>query len=197
MRPFWCDSTTRQFQGRSIFEKGTTLWKNPFNAELEEFVAAFKDLISPIMDDVAKYGLKKRHLAKHERSVNRFYNSMILGREFKCEAAKTFQKRFLRHRDSLFTFLKEDGIPWNNNMAERAIRHLAVQRKISGSFFKRVADFYLRLLGIAQTCRFQGKSFLGFLLSGGFDVDVYKEKKRPKVSEPMGKAADARPASGG
>ena len=35
------------------------LWKNPFNTELEQFVAAFKDLISPIMNDVAKYGLKK------------------------------------------------------------------------------------------------------------------------------------------
>ena len=173
------------------------LWKNPFNTELEEFVAAFKDLISPIMDDVSKYGLKKRNLAKHERAVDRFYNSTILGREFKGEVVRTFQKRLLRYRDSLFTFLKEDGIPWNNNMAERAIRHLAVQRKISGSFFKRTAEHYLTLLGIGQTCRFQDKSFLGFLLSGGFDVDVYKEKKRLKVPEPMGKAADAQPASGG
>ncbi|MDP2606629.1 MAG: TM0106 family RecB-like putative nuclease [Deltaproteobacteria bacterium] len=166
------------------------LWKNPFNTELEEFVAAFKDLISPIMDDVAKYGLKRRHLSKHEGAVDRFYNCTILGREFTCEVARTFQKRFLRYRDSLFTFLKEDGIPWNNNMAERAIRHLAVQRKISGSFFKRVAEHYLRLLGIAQTCRFQDKSFLGFLLSGGLDVNAYKEKKRPKVSKPVWKAKE-------
>jgi len=50
-------------------------------------------------------------------------------------------------------------------MAERAIRQLAVQRKISGSFFKRVAPQYLLLLAISQTCRFQGKSFLKFLLS--------------------------------
>lgn len=166
------------------------LWKNPFNIELEEFVAAFNDLISPIMDDVAKYGLKKRHLVKYERAVDRFYNSTILWREFQCEVVRTFQKRFLRYRDSLFTFLKEDGIPWNNNMAERASRHLAVQRKISGSFFRRVAEHYLRLLGIAQTCRFQDKSFLGFLLLGGRDVNLYKEKKRPKVSEPVGKVKE-------
>src|SRR6266508_6149278 len=67
----------------------------------------------------------------------------------------------------------------------RAIRHLAVQRKISGTFFKRVAVPYLRLLSIAQTCRFQEKSFLGFLISGEKDVDKFKERKRPKASKPV------------
>ena len=43
-------------------------------------------------------------------------------------------------------------------MAERAIRQLAVQRKISGTFFKRVAPQYLLFLAISQTCRFQNKS---------------------------------------
>ena len=70
-------------------------------------------------------------------------------------------------------------------MAEKASRHLAVQRKISGSFFKRVAVTYLRLLGIAQTCRFQRKSFLGFLITGEKDVDQFKERKRPKASKPL------------
>jgi hypothetical protein len=70
-------------------------------------------------------------------------------------------------------------------VAERAIRHLAVQRKISGTFFKRVAVPYLRLLGIAQTYRFQEKSFLGFLISGEKDIDQFKERKRPKASKPV------------
>jgi hypothetical protein len=34
----------------------------------------------------------------------------------------------------LFAFIENDGIPWHNNAAERALRHLAVQRKISGVF---------------------------------------------------------------
>jgi hypothetical protein len=67
-------------------------------------------------------------------------------------------------------------------MAERASRHLAVQRKISGSFFKRVAVQYLLLLGIAQTCRFQAKSFLNFMISRAKDIDQFKEKKRPRVT---------------
>src|SRR5262245_17357960 len=36
-------------------------------------------------------------------------------------------------------------------MAERAIRQLAVQRKISGTFFKRAAPHYRLLLAISQT----------------------------------------------
>jgi len=51
---------------------------------------------------------------------------------------------------------------------------LAVQRKISGFFFKSFASRYLVLLGIAQTCKFQEKSFLKFLLSGEMDVDHFR-----------------------
>ena len=167
------------------------LWKNPFNSELERFVSAVRDLIVPIMADVDKYGLKKRHLHKHEPTVDRFFRNVIDGREYKCEITQTYQKRFLRYRESLFRFLNEDGIPWNNNMAERASRHLAVQRKISGSFFKRVAEHYLLLLGIAQSCRFQNKTFLGFLLSKEKYVDEFNEKRRPKVTRLIGKNAQS------
>ena len=114
--------------------------------------------------------------------MDRFYKAVIVGKEDKCEVTQKYQKRFIRYKESLFRFLEEDGIPWNNNTAERASRHLAVQRKISGSFFKRVAVQYLLLLGIAQTCRFQGKSFLNFLTSREKDIDEFKEKKRPKVT---------------
>jgi predicted RecB family nuclease len=158
------------------------LWKNPFNQELEGFVGAVMDLLVPIMADVERFGLKQWHLHKHTQLVERFYKAVIVGREYKCEVTQKYQKRFIRYRESLFRFLEEAAIPWNNNTAERASRHLAVQRKISGSFFKRVAVQYLLLLGIAQTCRFQGKSFLNFLTSRERNIDQFKEKKRPKVT---------------
>ena len=100
----------------------------------------------------------------------------IIGREYTSEPVRTFQKRFDRYRESLFTFLTQDGIPWENNMAERAIRQLAVQRKISGSFFKRVAPQYLLLLAISQTCRFQDKSFLKFMLSKETDLASFRRR---------------------
>jgi hypothetical protein len=162
------------------------LWKNPYNSELENFVGAFKDVLSPIMADVEKYGLKRWHLGKHRRAIDRFYKKAIDGIAYEDEVTRTYQKRFVRYRESLFRFLEEDGIPWNNNMAERASRHLAIQRKISGSFFKRVAIQYLRLLGIAQTCRFQRKSFLAFLLSGEKDIDRFRERRLPKATRLVG-----------
>jgi len=70
-------------------------------------------------------------------------------------------------------------------MAERAIRHLAVQRKISGFFFKSVAPRYLLMLGITQTCRFQDKSLLKFLMSGEKDIDIFKKTKSLKRSTPV------------
>ena len=98
--------------------------------------------------------------------------------EYTSDLAKNFQRRFVKYGEKLFTFLDYDGVPWNNNMGERALRHLAIQRKISGSFFAKGANDYLRLLGIAQSCRFQDKLFLRFLLSEERDVDTYKDTRR-------------------
>ena len=169
------------------------LWKNPFNQQYESFVAAARDLFVPIFEDVDRYGLKVRHLRKHMKAVERFYKHAIDAKEHECEIVQKYQKRFVRYRDSLFQFLTENGIPWNNNMAERGLRHFAVQRKISGSFFKSGANDYLRLLGISQTCRFQDKPFLQFLLSGMLDVDKFRARKRrrarPEQSYSVGRTA--------
>ena len=153
------------------------LWKYPFSGQYEAFVGAVRDLFVPILEDVDRYGLKARHLQTHMKAVDRFYKEAINDKQYECEIVQKYQKRFVRYRDSLFLFLVEDGIPWNNNMAERGLRHFAVQRKISGSFFKSASNDYLRLLGISQTCRFQGKPFLQFLLSGEKDVDQFKVPK--------------------
>ena len=158
------------------------LWAAPFDEELEGFAVAVQSLLVPILEAVDRFGLKVWHLRKFENEVERFYDKNITRREYTSEAAIKYQKRFIRYRESLFTFLTQDNIPWENNMAERAIRQLAVQRKISGSFFKRVAPQYLLLLAISQTCRFQGKSFLKFLLSKETDVDSFRRTRPVRYS---------------
>jgi hypothetical protein len=161
------------------------LWKALFDRELEAFAVAVQALLVPILGAVGRFGLKAWHLRKFEKDVEEFYQKNITGREYTSEATGTYQKRFDRYRESLFTFLTQDGIPWENNMAERAIRQLAVQRKISGSFFKRVAPQYLLLLAISQTCRFQGKSFLKFLLSKETDLDSFRRTRPIRYSSPI------------
>ena len=154
------------------------LWKNPFNEDYECFVGTVRDLLLPIFEDVNRWGLKAHFLKKHSKAVDRFYTKVIEVTGCRSEPVETYRKRFNRYRKSLFLFLTEDSIPWNNNMAERALRHLSVQQKISGCFMGSGADDYLRLLGICQTCRFQDKSFLQFLLTGEKDVDQFKCRKR-------------------
>lgn len=45
---------------------------------------------------------------------------------------QTLAKRLRRYEGELFTFVTEPGVPSDNNAAERSLRHLVIQRKISG-----------------------------------------------------------------
>jgi len=171
-----------------IRDLNNDLWNDPYNREYEAFVGQVKNLFVPIFEAEERYGLKKWHLCKFRKSVDRFYKESIDNPPDNCELVAKYQKRFQRYRNSLFTFLEMDGIPWHNNTAENALRHLAVQRKISGTFFKKVAPQYLRLLGIAQTCRFQDKSLLKFFLSEEIDIDKFKAAKRIVISSPVGRS---------
>ena len=159
------------------------LSKNPFNIEYEQFVSSVRDLLAPIFNDIQRFGLKALHLRKYQKDVERFYKNIISGQPAEHEITAKYQKRFERYRNSVFCFLDVDGIPWNNNAAERALRHLAVQRKISGAFSRKGAEHYLRLLAIAQTCRFQNKSLLCFLSSGCVDVDKYNARRRHRTTQ--------------
>jgi hypothetical protein len=45
---------------------------------------------------------------------------------------RTLAGRLRRYEGELFTFVTEPGVPPDNNAAERSLRHLVTQRKISG-----------------------------------------------------------------
>lgn len=51
---------------------------------------------------------------------------------FKKHPCWALCKRLLRHRDELFQFVRVEGLPAHNNLAERSLRPLVVMRKISG-----------------------------------------------------------------
>ena len=46
----------------------------------------------------------------------------------------SFQKRLIKYRDFLFTFLYHPKVPPDNNASERAIRNIKVKQKVSGQF---------------------------------------------------------------
>ena len=98
---------------------------------------------------------------------------------FRCSEVQGLRvKERKKNPDKLFTFLKYDGIPWNNNNAEHAIKAFAALRDvISGSSTAKGVDEYLTLLSICQTCMYQGLDFLGFMRSGEKDIDVFSALK--------------------
>ena len=163
-----------------IRDLNNDLRDTPFDTEFEAFILEVRNLIIPIMEAIQRYGLKKRNLNRFRKEVDRFYQKVIVDKQYKSDLVLKYQKRFIRYRDSLFTFLGQDGIPWHNNAAERAIRHLAIQRDMSTPFHESTMHSYLVLLGIRQTCRFQGKSFFKFLFSGEKDIDQFEARKRRK-----------------
>src|SRR6266540_2360698 len=156
---------------RSLLRGGfiDDLLASPFDIELETFALEVKNLIIPIMEAVQKYGLKRYYLNKFKQNIDSFYKRVITDMRYTSDLTNTYQKLFVRYQDSLFTFIDQDGIPWHNNTAERAIRYISKQRAISTNFHASVMKDYLILLGIRQACRFQGKSFLKFLFSGETD----------------------------
>lgn len=136
-----------------------------------------QNLLRKIIATIDKYGLKKFYLNKHKREVEKFYTNVVL-QNFESELAVSYQKRFIKYKVKLFLFLNYDGIPWNNNNAEHAIKPFAKWRKkISKSLNKNNMDNHLILLSILQTCKYQGINFFEFLKSGEKSVYKYSEKQ--------------------
>lgn len=96
---------------------------------------------------------------------------------YKSELAIQYQKKFKKNKDKLFTFLDYDSIPWNNNNAEHAIKHLArYRRNVDGLFSEKGVKEYLILLSIYQTCKYKGLNFLKFLMSEEKSIFSHFEK---------------------
>ena len=155
---------------------------NPFDQEMKSIALAFSDLLKRIVETVDRRGLKTRFLRKHLTDVDTFFGFLVAS-QFASEAASTCKQRFLKNRGTLFTFLHHDGVPWNNNNAEHAIKAFARLRDvISGSSSRKGVDEYLTLLSVAETCEYRGIDFLDFLRSGDRDVDTFaKRRKRTRV----------------
>jgi len=69
------------------------------------------------------------------------------------------QRSLLKHRNSIFRFLSNPDIPYDNNASERAIRLFKIKQKISGGFRSgKGVDIYTQLLSIADTSKKNGKS---------------------------------------
>ncbi|MBN1664853.1 MAG: hypothetical protein JW943_14730, partial [Deltaproteobacteria bacterium] len=94
----------------------------------EYYIAkSFTCVLRNIVATIDKYGLKKRHLNKHNKQVTRFFED-VLSKDYISETAMQYQRRLARNRDKLFLFLNHDNVSWNNNAVEHAIKLLATHK---------------------------------------------------------------------
>jgi predicted RecB family nuclease len=154
------------------------LLKEPFNDELKAQAQEFGDLLKRIVETIDRFGLRARYLRKHGQDVARFFRRLS-SQVYRTETAARYQRRFEKNRQTLFTFIEHDDVPWHNNTAEHAIKALAVLRKgIGGISTQGGTDDYLILLSICETCKCHGVRFLDFLRSGEKDVQAFAENSR-------------------
>ena len=146
------------------------LHKNPFDDDLKDIAQRFGVLLRHVVETIDAYGLKARHLGKHKKAAVEFVEHVL---SMKCmtEAGAALQKRVDKNRERLFTFLDYDGVPWNNNNAEHAVRAFTRLRNVIGTSTPKGHREYATLLSIQQTLHYRGLGFLDFLRSGKMEID--------------------------
>ncbi len=146
---------------------------NPYDQNLKGIITAFAELLHGIVKTIDRRGLKSRFLRKHLVDVARFYKGISKTRLSSAVASK-WKDRLEKDRAKLFTFLSHDGVPWNNNNAEHAIKAFArLRRAIEGLSTPQGIEEYLILLSVCQTCKYSGLDFLDFLRSGETDIGTF------------------------
>jgi hypothetical protein len=158
------------------------LMRSPFDQELRNVVQPFATLFRTIIETVDRYGLKRRHFHKHRGQADAFLQSV---REMKLTSdfAVKYQDRFAKYGDRIFTFLDHDGVPWNNNNAEHAIkRFVKYRRNADGRFTEKSLGNHLVLLSVLQTCEYKHLPVLRFLLSKATELSRTAMRRAEQLS---------------
>src|SRR5437879_3731576 len=139
--------------------------KNPLDLELTSIARDFGTLLREIVETVDVRGLKSRYLRKHKLPARRFLKS-VASSDLTSPLANKYKKRFQKSGEKMFTFLDHDGVPWNNNNAEHAIKRFAKYRRDANGKFTEVSlREYLVMASVLETCEFNNVNVLDFLLS--------------------------------
>jgi predicted RecB family nuclease len=153
---------------------------NPYDESMKKIAMAFAELLRGIVKTIDRWGLKSLFLRKHLVDVASFYKRISKVGHLSAAASK-WKVRLDKDREKLFTFLCHDGVPWNNNNAEHAIKAFArLRRTIEGLSTPKGIEEYLILLSVCQTCKYSGLDFLGFLRSGETDISAFAASQRKR-----------------
>jgi transposase len=86
--------------------------------------------------------------------LERFANLLATATNHLHQKIIALHKSLIKHKESMFRFLFDPDIPYDNNASERAVRPLKVKQKVSGLFRSdQGADAFCQLHSITQTAK--------------------------------------------
>jgi hypothetical protein len=163
-----------------IRDMNTDLRSHSFDNELKTLTGEFATLLRGIVDTIDRHGLNSKWLTKHKPHAVAFLDR-ICRAEYRSQVAQGYKERLAKYRDRLFAFLERDGVSWNNNDAEHAIKYFAHYRMlVDGTVVASRLMDHLTLLSVCVTCKYKQVSFLRFMLSQEHDIDVFAQQRKGK-----------------
>lgn len=133
-------------------QKHNSIWATDFKKMLYQALE-LKKTIPP-----EAYGTALKERAELEAELHRLLEKKIPKKQ---KEVITFQKRIVKYKQHLFTFLYHMEVPAHNNASELAIRNVKIKQKVSG-MFKSVkgAQGYAIIRSVADTCIKNGADIL-------------------------------------
>lgn len=127
----------------------------------DEDWSAFAKKLRRLVGDAIRLWRRQDELttAQYQSRRNRLHKrlALLIDLPWKDKQAKRLIKRLRRHREDLFTFLDQPGVPFDNNHAERTIRPAVIIRKNSyGNRSRRGADCQAVLMSVFRTLKQRG-----------------------------------------
>jgi len=134
------------------------------NQELLQYCKTLKRIIQDaIRLDQKRQAMKKPVFCQRVAKIKKRLYQWSMA-EYEEKNLKRLQNRFLKHWESLTTFLEEERIPHHNNLCERHIRHHVILRNRSyQNRSQKGAKAHEVLMSLIQTLRLQNKAPIEFL----------------------------------
>lgn len=110
-----------------------------------------------------------------QKIINDYQNrfQQLIQQNISGKISHRLLRRFRKHQEKIFYFMKDPDIPWHNNSSGRAIRGAKLHQKISGCFRSvKGAKRRAVILSIIETCKKRKMNILDSLqriIQGGFD----------------------------